>query len=123
MVSHRYNLRSSTKEDSHKRQCASRMTSYPIKRPHANKPTSTPVMAISDANSTCDTYGAATTLKDIHLIYQTPRYWTLHHLEAINLQQETDVPLDRIVDTKYIVILIQVSNIRDHAILLAFSDN
>ena len=78
------------------------MTSYIIKRSRANKTTSTPAMVISDANSTYDTYGTATTPKDTRLIYQTPRHWTLHHLEAVNLQHETDVALDRIVDAKYI---------------------
>ena len=71
MVAHRYNLRFSTKEDSRKRPCAFRKTSYSIKRPRANKTTSTPVVDISDANSACDNYDIATTLKDTRLIYQT----------------------------------------------------
>ena len=102
MVAHRYNLRFSTKEDSRKRPCAFRKTSYSIKRPRANKTTPTPVVDISDANSACDNYDVATTLRDTRLIYQNPQHWTLHHLKAVNLQHETDVALDRIVDANYI---------------------
>ena len=61
-----------------------------------------PVVDISDANSACDNYDIATTLKDTRLIYQNPQHWTLHHLKAVNLQHETDVALDRIVDANYI---------------------
>ena len=64
-------------------------------------------MATSDANLACDittttTTTTTTTPKDTRLIYQNPRHWTLHHLKAVNLQHEIDMPLHRIVNAKYI---------------------
>ncbi|KAK2807508.1 hypothetical protein FQN50_005376 [Emmonsiellopsis sp. PD_5] len=39
---------------------------------------------------------------DTRLLYQAPKKWTLNHLRITGVQQEHDVPLDRIVDARYI---------------------
>lgn len=39
---------------------------------------------------------------DTRLSYENAKKWTLDHLRITNLQQETDVSIDRIIDAKYI---------------------
>ena len=61
--------------------------------------------------SSCDRYDlrsqstsevASSISTDTRLLYQNPREWTLDHLRIANLQQESGVSIDRIIDAKYI---------------------
>lgn len=56
----------------------------------------------SEASKAHDPPVASTISTDTRLLYQNPRKWTLDHLRIANLQQESGVSIDRIIDSKYI---------------------
>lgn len=85
MVGHRYNLRPASAKEIRQRLRASQ-ASLPKRRP------------ASPITATTTTTVPST---DADLLYQTPQKWTLAHLRATNLQHETGVSWEQIVDARY----------------------